>query len=153
MGVAENFVLRTFDRPPLAWNSWWLRKRQIREMGREWVRRFSVRTRDETTPIANLSGGNVQRAVLARELGPGTARILVIANPCMGLDFGAVAFIHSQLVEARNRGVAILLISEDFDELVELSDRLVVMAAGKIVYSAPIAEIDRHLVAEKMASH
>jgi general nucleoside transport system ATP-binding protein len=50
-------------------------------------------------------------------------------------------------------GVAILLISEDFDELVELSDRLVVMAAGKIVYSAPIAEIDRHLVAEKMASH
>ena len=153
MSVAENFVLRTFDRPPLAWHRWWLRRRQIREMGCEWVRRFSVRARDETTPIANLSGGNVQRAVLARELGPGTARILVIANPCMGLDFDAVAFIHSQLVEARNRGVAILLISEDFDELVELSDRLAVMAAGKVVYSAPIAEIDRHLVAEKMASH
>jgi general nucleoside transport system ATP-binding protein len=153
MSIAENFVLRTFDQPPLAWNRLWLRRRQIRDKGREWVRRFSVRTRDETTPIANLSGGNVQRTVLARELGPGTARILVIANPCMGLDFSAVAFIHSQLLEARNRGVAILLISEDFDELVELSDRLVVMAAGKIVYSAPIAEIDRHLVAEKMASH
>ncbi len=153
MSIAENFVLRTFDRPPLAWNRWWLRRRRIRENGREWISKFSVRTRDETTPIANLSGGNVQRAVLARDLGPGTAKILVIANPCMGLDFGAVDFIHSQLLEARNRDVAILLLSEDLDELVALSDRLVVMAAGKIVYSAPVAEIDRQLVGEKMASH
>jgi general nucleoside transport system ATP-binding protein len=153
MSVAENFVLRTFDRPPLAWNRWWLNRRQIRENGRQWITRFNVRTRDETTPIANLSGGNVQRAVLARDLGPGTAKILVIANPCMGLDFGAVDFIHSQLLEARNRDVAILLISEDLDELVALSDRLLVMAAGKIVYSAPTAEIDRQLVGEKMASH
>jgi simple sugar transport system ATP-binding protein len=81
------------------------------------------------------------------------AKILVIANPCMGLDFGAVDFIHSQLLEARNRDVAILLISEDLDELVALSDRLLVMAAGKIVYSAPITEIDRQLVGEKIASH
>ena len=65
----------------------------------------------------------------------------------------AVDFIHSQLLEARNKGVAILLLSEDLDELVALSDRLVVMAAGKIVYSAPIDEIDRQLVGEKMASH
>ena len=115
--------------------------------------RFNVKTRDETTPIANLSGGNVQRTVLARELGPGTANILVVANPCMGLDFGAVEFIHSHLLEARNRDVAILLLSEDLDELVALSDRLLVMAAGKIVYSAPINEIDRQFIGEKMASH
>jgi general nucleoside transport system ATP-binding protein len=153
MSVAENFVLRTFDRPPLAWKHWWLNRSQIRQNGRHWIGKFKVKTRDETTPIANLSGGNVQRAVLARELGPGTAKILVIANPCMGLDFGAVDFIHSQLLEARNRNVAILLISEDLDELVALSDRLVVMAAGKIVYSAPIEEIDRQLIGEKMASH
>ena len=89
----------------------------------------------------------------ARELGPGTAKVLVVANPCMGLDFGAVDFIHAQLLEARNRDVAILLLSEDFDELVALSDRLVVMAAGKIVYSAPINEIDRQLIGQKMASH
>jgi simple sugar transport system ATP-binding protein len=153
MSISENFVLRTFDRPPLAWKRWWLRRRQIRENGRQWITKFNVRTRDETTPMANLSGGNVQRAVLARDLGPGTAKILIIANPCMGLDFGAVEFIHSQLLEARNRDVAILLISEDLDELLALSDRLVVMAAGKIVYSAPMAEIDRQLVGEKMASH
>jgi ABC-type uncharacterized transport system ATPase subunit len=71
----------------------------------------------------------------------------------IALDFGAVDFIHSQLLEARNRNVAILLLSEDLDELVALSDRLVVMAAGKIVYSAPIHEIDRQLIGEKMASH
>jgi ABC-type uncharacterized transport system ATPase subunit len=64
-----------------------------------------------------------------------------------------VSFIHSQLLEARNREVAILLLSEDLDELVALSDRLVVMAAGKIVYSAPIEEIDRKLIGVKMASH
>jgi simple sugar transport system ATP-binding protein len=153
MSVAENFVLRTFDRPPMAWKHWWLNRRQIRQNGRDWISRFNVKTRDETTPIANLSGGNVQRTVLARELGPGTANILVVANPCMGLDFGAVEFIHSHLVEARNRDVAILLLSEDLDELVALSDRLLVMAAGKIVYSAPINEIDRQLIGEKMASH
>jgi general nucleoside transport system ATP-binding protein len=153
MSIAENFVLRTFDRPPFAWKYCWLNRSQIRRNGRHWINQFNVKTRDETTPIANLSGGNVQRAVLARELGPGTAKVLVVANPCMGLDFGAVEFIHSQLLEARNREVAILLVSEDLDELIALSDRLVVMAAGKIVYSAPIDEIDRQLVGEKMASH
>jgi simple sugar transport system ATP-binding protein len=153
MSIAENFVLRTFDRPPLAWKRWWLNRRQIRQNGRHWINKFNVRTRDENTPIADLSGGNIQRAVLARELGPGTAKVLVIANPCMGLDFGAVDFVHSQLLEARNRGVAILLLSEDLDQLVALSDRLMVMAAGKIVYSAPINEIDRRLVGEKMAGH
>jgi len=153
MSIAENFDLRTFDRPPLAWKHWWLKRGRIRQNGRHWINRFNVKTRDETTPISHLSGGNVQRAVLARELGPGTAKVLVVANPCMGLDFGAVDFIHSQLLEARNRGVAILLLSEDLDELVALSDRLVVIAAGKIVYSAPIHEIDRQLVGEKMASH
>ena len=107
MSIAENFVLRTFDCPPLAWKHWWLNNRQIRQNGRQWINRFNVKTRNEATPIANLSGGNVQRAVLARELGPGTAEVLVVANPCMGLDFGAVDFIHSQLLEARNRDVAI----------------------------------------------
>lgn len=71
----------------------------------------------------------------------------------MSLDFGAVSFIYSPLLEARNREVAILLLSEDLDELVALADRLVVMATGKIVYSAAIEEIDRKLIGEKMASH
>jgi simple sugar transport system ATP-binding protein len=71
----------------------------------------------------------------------------------MSLDFGAVDFVHSQLVETRNRGVAILLLTEDLDELVALSDRLMVMAAGKIVDSAPGNEIDQRQVGEKLAGH
>jgi general nucleoside transport system ATP-binding protein len=153
MSIAENFVLRTFDRPPLAWKGWWLNRNQIRQNGRHWITKFNVRTRDENTPINDLSGGNVQRAVLARELGPGTAKVLVIANPCMGLDFAAVEFVYAQLLEARNRGVAILLLSEDLDELVALSDRLVVMAAGRIVYAAPSSETNRQVIGERMAGH
>ncbi len=71
-----------------------------------------------------LSGGNVQRAVLARELG-GEVEVLIAANPCFGLDFAAVAQIHAEIMAARNRGAAVLLVSEDLDELLELSDRLV----------------------------
>jgi ABC-type uncharacterized transport system ATPase subunit len=67
---------------PAARKHSWLNRGQIRRNGRHWINQFNVKTRDETTPIANLSGGNVQRSVLARELGPGTAKVLVVANPC-----------------------------------------------------------------------
>ena len=86
-------------------------------------------------PISALSGGNVQRAVLARELG-GDVEVLIAANPCFGLDFAAVAQIHAEIMAARNRGAAVLLVSEDLDELLELSDRLVVMFHGQFVYEA-----------------
>ena len=88
------------------------------------------------SPIATLSGGNVQRAVLAREL-TGEVDLLVVANPCFGLDFSAVAEIRSRIVAARNAGAAVLLISEDLDEILELSDRILVMSEGRIVYETP----------------
>jgi len=91
--------------------------------------------------------------VLARELGPGTAKVLIAANPCFGLDFAAVDFIHSQLIEARNKGVAILLVCEDLDELLALADRVVVMSGGKLVYEAPADQADIKLIGEKMAGH
>ena len=93
-------------------------------------------------PIATLSGGNVQRAVLAREL-TGEVDLLVVANPCFGLDFSAVAEIRSRIVAARNGGAAVLLISEDLDEILELSDRILVMSEGRIVYETPGAERGR----------
>jgi len=152
MSVAENIALRTFDRPPLS-RAGILKPRSIRENGRKWIERFKVKTPGENAPIASLSGGNVQRAVLARELGSGTAKVLVAANPCFGLDFGAVDFIHSQLLEARNSGVAVLLVCEDLDELLTLSDRVVVMSGGRLVYEAPVEDADVAVIGEKMAAH
>jgi simple sugar transport system ATP-binding protein len=153
MSVSENLALRTFDRAPQSRGRWFLSSRAIREHGRHWIERFKIKTPSGDSPIGNLSGGNVQRAVLARELGPGTAKVLIAANPCFGLDFAAVDFIHSQLIEARNKGVAILLVCEDLDELLALADRVVVMSGGKLVYEAPADQADIKLIGEKMAGH
>jgi simple sugar transport system ATP-binding protein len=99
-----------------------------------------------------LSGGNVQRTVLARELA-GEVDILVAANPCFGLDFAAVAQIHAEIMAARNRGAAVLLVSEDLDELLELADRLVVMFHGAIVYETRASKADLTEIGRHMAGH
>ncbi len=153
MSVADNIALRTFDRPPLSVAGFLLNGRALRENGRKWIEKFNVKTPGPGAPIASLSGGNVQRAVLAREVGPGTAKFLIVANPCFGLDFAAVDFIHSQLLEARNKGVAVLLICEDLDELLALSDRVTVIAGGKLVYEAPVEKADVKEIGHKMAGH
>ncbi len=102
-----------------------------------------MKTSSPDAPISTLSGGNVQRAVLARELS-GEVDVLVAANPVFGLDFAAVADIHAQIMAARNRGAAVLLVSEDLDELLELSDRIVVMFEGQIVHETTPAQRRPH---------
>ena len=92
--------------------------------------------------VADADVGNVQRAVLARELA-GEAELLLVSNPVFGLDFAAVAEIHGRLLAARDRGAAVLLVSEDLDELLALADRIVVMSEGRIVHDVPAAEADR----------
>jgi simple sugar transport system ATP-binding protein len=78
--------------------------------------------------------------------------VLIAQNPCMGLDVAAVAEIHGQIVKARNAGAAVLLISEDLDELLELADRIVVMFEGRFVYETPRAEADVYTIGRHMAS-
>jgi simple sugar transport system ATP-binding protein len=151
MSVAENMAMRIFDRPPMA-NGFWLSGRSMREAARGLIKRYRVKTPGPDAPIASLSGGNVQRAVLARELG-GEVHILVAANPVFGLDFAAVADIHGQIVAARNRGAAVLLVSEDLDELLDLSDRLLVMSEGRIVLETTAAAADRTAIGRAMAGH
>jgi simple sugar transport system ATP-binding protein len=152
MSVAENMALRTFDRPPQAKGVWLILK-AIREMATGLIQTFSVKTPSPETPISNLSGGNVQRAVLARELSSENIKVLIAANPCFGLDFAAVEFIHQQILEARNRGVAVLLVSEDLDELLKLSDRIMVMSEGRLVYESPSESADINTIGQKMAGH
>ncbi len=151
MSVAENMAFRTFDEPPLA-RGIWLRPGAMRRVARDLIVRYGVRTASEQAPISTLSGGNVQRAVLARELS-GAVDVLIAANPVFGLDFKAVTDIHAQILAARDNGTAVLLISEDLDELLDLADRIVVMSDGRIVHQTNRAEADRQVLGRFMAGH
>ncbi|MFZ4286700.1 ABC transporter ATP-binding protein [Variovorax sp. HJSM1_2] len=148
LSVAENMALRDFDQAPLTqrgllhFSTW-------RSRARDWITEYGVKTQGERAPIRSLSGGNVQRAVLARELA-GEINVLIAANPVFGLDFAAVAEIHSRILQVREAGGAVLLISEDLDELLELADRIVVMSEGRVVYETPATTAERHVLGAHM---
>jgi simple sugar transport system ATP-binding protein len=152
MTVAENMAFRSFDRPPTAKLGWWLSPGPMRTKARELIARYRVKTPSPETEIANLSGGNIQRTILARELS-GQVDVLIVANPCFGLDFASVAEIRGQIMEQRNNGAAVLLVSEDLDEILELADRVAVMSGGTISYVSPIGETDRATIGKYMAGH
>ena len=152
MSVADNIAFREFDRSPFASGGWWLNRAAFRRSAEKKIGLYKIKTRNSDTPMSALSGGNVQRTVLARELG-GDVEVLIAANPCFGLDFAAVAQIHAEIMAARNRGAAVLLVSEDLDELLELSDRLVVMFHGQFVYEARASEADLTEIGRHMAGH
>ena len=148
LGVGSNMALRGFDRAPLS-RTGWMRWAHVAARARELIAEYGVKTQGDRAPIRTLSGGNVQRAVLARELSS-PARLLLVANPVFGLDFAAVAEIHARLMAARNAGTAVLLISEDLDELLELSDRIVVISEGRIVHETAAAAADRRTLGAHM---
>jgi len=150
MSVAENMAFRAFDQPPIASLGWWLSAGPMRRRAEGLIARYRVKTPSPDAPIGQLSGGNVQRAILARELS-GDVDVLIVANPCFGLDFASVAEIRAQIMDQRNRGAAVLLVSEDLDEILSLSDRVAVMSEGTITYVAEIARTDRATIGAHMA--
>ena len=130
LSVASNVVLKSYragevTRGPL------LRPRRIRELARDVIHRYDVRDAGPTTPARQLSGGNLQKVVLGREFS-GQPRVLIAAAPTRGLDVGAIETVHAYLREAQSAGVAVLLISEDLDEVLALSDRIAVLYEGQI---------------------
>lgn len=152
MSVAENMAFGVFDQVPFQRSGFLLDRAAMDRFARELIARFSVRPPSPDAPIGELSGGNVQRAILARELSS-EVRILVAANPCFGLDFKAVDFIHDLLVKTRNEGAAVLLLSEDLDELLALADRIFVMTEGQVAHETTPAEIDLAVIGRQMAGH
>jgi simple sugar transport system ATP-binding protein len=148
MSVADNIGLRSFDRPPHARAG--LRvPGSLAQRARELITQFRVKTQGEHAPMASLSGGNVQRAVLARELSE-PADVLLVSNPVFGLDFTAVAEVHARLRAARDGGSAVLMVSEDLDELLQLADRIVVMSEGRFVHACDCAGASRHDIGRHM---
>ncbi|MBD1545617.1 ABC transporter ATP-binding protein [Roseibium aggregatum] len=152
MSVAENMAFRTFDKAPISPFKGWLSPAPMRQKARDLIASYRVKTPSTEEPIENLSGGNVQRAILARELS-GEVDILIVANPCFGLDFASVAEIRAQIMDQRNRGAAVLLVSEDLDEILELADTVAVMSEGKITYTSPMDKTDRATIGHAMAGH
>jgi simple sugar transport system ATP-binding protein len=149
LSVADNMALRNYDRAPLArWG--WTNRQAVRTQARMFVETFRVKTDGIDARMHTLSGGNVQRAVLARELSY-PVELLIVANPVFGLDFNAVAETHERLLAARAAGTAILLVSEDLDELLELADRIVVMSDGRIVFETDAACADVRELGHYMA--
>ena len=129
--VSENLILREHAKRPYA-RAGFLSFRAIERISAELVDRFNVKTPSLDTPMKNLSGGNVQKVILARELSR-RPDVLIAAQPARGLDIGAAEYVHLRLLDQRNAGTATLLISEDLDEILALSDRIVVIYEGQIM--------------------
>ncbi|MEI7770183.1 MAG: ABC transporter ATP-binding protein [Chloroflexales bacterium] len=147
--VEENLILRDHTRPPYARGPL-LDRARISAVCRELIERFAVKAPGPQTPIKSLSGGNIQKVIMARELAR-QPQVLIAAQPTRGVDIGATAYIHRLLLDMRRRGGAILLISEDLDEILALSDRIAVIHAGEIAAILPRAGADPERIGLLMA--
>jgi simple sugar transport system ATP-binding protein len=147
--VDENLVLSTYYRPPFARGVARVFAEVLR-FATSVIREFDVRTPSPRTPIGNLSGGNQQKAVVGREL-VRKLRLLVAAQPTRGVDVGSTEFIHRRIVDARDGGAAVLLVSAELDEIMNLADRVAVLYQGRVVALRPTGEFTRAEIGLLMA--
>jgi simple sugar transport system ATP-binding protein len=133
--LAENLALHDYRTPPES-RFGWLFPRRLVERARRLLKEFDVRGGGPQTPAAALSGGNQQKVVVAREVSR-DPRVLVAAQPTRGLDVGAIEFVHRRLVTERDEGRAIMLVSFELEEILSLSDRILVVYEGRIVAEYP----------------
>src|ERR1700744_4774392 len=133
--VAENIVLDTYDRPPYA-SGVALKLGAIRETATERIAEFDIRTQSIDTPVGTLSGGKQQKGILARE-GGRKVTLLMASQPTRGLDVGSIEFVHKRIIEERDQGVAVLLVSSELDEIYALADRIAVMYEGRFTGFRP----------------
>ena len=133
--VKDNLVLNTFYLPPFA-KGIMLEEDAIRENAEQLIQSFDIRTPSSETPVGSLSGGNQQKVIVAREFSR-PIKFLIAAQPTRGLDVGSIEYIHHRLVEKRDNGCAVLLVSTELDEIMQLSDRIAVIYNGKIIKILP----------------
>lgn len=129
--VADNLVLNTYYHAPYA-KGVMLQEKAIRQEADKLIKDFDIRTPDSMTSVGSLSGGNQQKVIVARELSR-PVELVVASQPTRGLDVGSIEYIHDQLIDRRDKGAAVLLVSSELDEIMQLSDRIAVMYRGKIV--------------------
>jgi ABC-type uncharacterized transport system ATPase subunit len=149
LSVAENLILKRFHRSPIA-AGWALNSSAIQQNAVKLVEEYQIATPNVDTPVRMLSGGNLQKLILARETSA-NPELMVAVHPTRGLDVGATETVHKLLIKQREAGAATLLISEDLDELLSLSDRLAVIYEGKLVGIMPTENADIHTIGLMMA--
>ncbi len=147
--VKKNMILKDYDRPPLA-QAIFLKDRTIRRYASDLVAKFVIKTPSIDTTCASLSGGNIQKVIVAREMNR-RPKVLVAVYPTRGLDMGAAEFVHSELLAARDKDETVLLISEELEELINLSDRIAVIYEGKILQIIPAKQAQKSALGLLMA--
>ena len=148
--VEDNLLLQNISNRPYSFLGT-LNRRAIHAHATELIEKFDVRPRGcETHPAGSLSGGNQQKVIIAREV-TNDKDLLIAVNPTRGLDVGAIEYVHRYIVDQRNKGKAVLLVSFELDEIMSLSDRIDVIFEGKIVYSAPGKETNERQLGLMMA--
>ena len=143
--VAENLILDMYDRAPYS-SGINLNLPSIRENAAARIEEFDIRTGSAATAAGTLSGGNQQKVILAREVGR-EHKVLIASQPTRGLDVGSIEFVHQRIIQQRDRGVAVVIVSSELDEIYALADRIAVMYEGKITGfrdpDVPAAELGR----------
>ena len=147
--IADNLILNQFDQEPFA-KGWIRNLGEISKNAIATIEKFDIRTPSAFNTAGSLSGGNKQKVVVARELSE-ELPVLIAAQPTRGVDVGSIEFIHNQLISARDKGAAVLLVSAELDEILSLSDRIAVMSGGKIVAIVDSKGADRNYIGRLMA--
>jgi simple sugar transport system ATP-binding protein len=147
--VSDNLVLNTYYQPPFV-KGMNLQQDEIDNAAKERVEAFDVRTPSIFVPVSNLSGGNQQKVIVAREFSR-PIKLLIASQPTRGLDVGSIEYIHAQILKKRNDGAAVLLVSPELDEIMSLSDRIAVMFDGKFIAILPVEEATREKLGLLMA--
>jgi len=147
--LTANIVLNTYYQRPFAKNGV-VNKEEVRRITTQVVDEFDVRTPSIDVPAATLSGGNQQKVIVGREFSR-PIKLLVAAQPTRGLDVGSIEYIHNRIIEKRDQGTAVLLVSTELDEIQALSDRIAVMFEGKIIDILPASRVTKEQLGLLMA--
>lgn len=147
--IADNLILNTYYQEPFT-SGVVLQQKEILDSAQRLIEKFDIRTPNAMTTAGSLSGGNQQKVIVAREFNR-PIKLLIASQPTRGLDVGSVEYIHTQILEKRDQGCAVLLVSSELDEIMALSDRIAVMYRGKIVDILPAAQATKEGVGLLMA--
>jgi ABC-type uncharacterized transport system ATPase subunit len=149
--VYDNLIINTFYRPPFA-KGMMVNQKAIIDQADGLIQEFDIRTPSAAVPVSNLSGGNQQKVIVARELNR-PIKLLVANQPTRGLDVGSIEFIHQQLVQKRDEGAAVLLVSAELDEIMGLADRIAVMFKGRFTAVVDADDVSKEQVGLMMAGN